>query len=71
MASIAESWSKLKTFITEVRSEMKKVTFPSRQEVIATTGVVLVASFIFAFYLWVADIVIIKLYQGILGIFAP
>ena len=57
------------TFLTEVRSEMKKVTFPSREEVIGTTVVVLVSSFIFALFLWFADLVIIKAYEGILRIF--
>jgi preprotein translocase subunit SecE len=59
VASITGTWTQIKTFLSETRSEMKKVTFPSRQEVVATTAVVLIASFIFAFYLWVADIVIL------------
>ena len=64
------SWySKSKTFLQEVRAEMAKVSFPSREEVIATTGVVVVTSFIFATYLWGADQVITALYQGIIGVF--
>jgi preprotein translocase subunit SecE len=51
--------------VSETRSELKKVTFPSRDEVVATTIVVLIASVIFAFYLWVSDIVILKVYEGI------
>ena len=65
MASITGAWNKTKTFLTETRSEIKKVTFPSRDEVVATTVVVLIASFIFAFYLWVSDIVILNIYEGI------
>lgn len=53
------------TFLSEVRSELKKVTFPSRDEVMGTTVVVVVASFVFAVYLFVADVVILKAYQGI------
>jgi len=52
-------------FLGEVRSEMKKVTFPSREEVIGTTGVVLITSVIFAIFLWIADVVIQRLYQGL------
>ncbi len=64
------SWySKSKTFLQEVRAEMAKVSFPSREEVIATTGVVVVTSFIFAIYLWGADQVIVALYQGVIGVF--
>jgi preprotein translocase subunit SecE len=51
--------------VSETRSELKKVTFPSQDEVVATTIVVLIASVIFAFYLWVSDIVILKVYEGI------
>ena len=58
--------NRLKSFFTqflpEVVAEMKKVTFPSRQEVIGTTGVVLVTSFIFAVYLGITDLVISRGY---------
>ena len=69
MASIVDSWKRLKTFFTETRSELKKVTFPSRDEVVATTLVVLIASFIFAFFLWVSDLVILKIYEGVFRVF--
>ena len=65
MISPAEAWRRTRAFLAETRSELKKVTFPSRDEVIATTIVVLIASVIFAFYLWVSDIVILKVYEGI------
>jgi preprotein translocase subunit SecE len=53
------------TFFSEVRGELKKVTFPSRDEVVGTTIVVVVASFVFAVFLFLADVVILKAYQGI------
>jgi preprotein translocase subunit SecE len=62
-------WTKTKTFLTEVRGEMKKVTFPSRREVVSTTTVVLIASFIFAVYLFLADQVIQLGYSSIVGWF--
>ena len=65
MFSITKGWKKATTFLSETRAEVKKVTFPSRPEVVSTTVVVIVASFIFAFYLWAADIVILKFYEGI------
>ncbi|MBZ0112337.1 MAG: preprotein translocase subunit SecE [Thermoanaerobaculia bacterium] len=52
-------------FLPEVIVEMKKVSFPSRDEVMGTTIVVIVTSFIFAFYLWAADMIILKVYQGV------
>ena len=60
---------KLGVFLGEVRAEMKKVTFPSREEVVGTTGVVLVTSVIFAIFLWIADIVILRLYNGLNALF--
>jgi len=50
-------------FLPEVVAEMKKTSFPSRQEVVGTTGVVLVTSFIFAVYLWGVDVVIVRVYE--------
>ncbi len=64
--AIADSWNKITTFFTETRSELKKVTFPPRKEVVATTIVVLIASVVFAFFLWVADMVIVNIYEWVL-----
>ena len=51
------SWiSKSKTFLSEVVSETKKASFPSREELISTTVVVLVTSAVFAVFLWFTDL---------------
>jgi len=68
VVSISGSFQKVKVFLSETRSELKKVTFPARDEVISTTVVVIITSIIFAFYLWVVDIVIIKVYEGIIRV---
>jgi len=53
------SWpERIKAFYSEVRTEMKKVTSPSRKEVQATTAVVIITVFLFAFYFWVVDLAI-------------
>ena len=44
-------WTRLKTFLHEVAVETKKVSWPSREEVVATTVVVIAASFVFGFVL--------------------
>jgi preprotein translocase subunit SecE len=62
-------FSKAKVFFKEVNAEWKKVSFPSRDEVVGTTIVVLIASVIIALYLWVADILILRLYSLVLGVF--
>ncbi|MFN2238511.1 MAG: preprotein translocase subunit SecE [Thermoanaerobaculia bacterium] len=50
-------WQRAREFFREVSSEMKKVTWPSRPEVIGTTGVVLAAVVFFGLYLWMCDVV--------------
>ena len=42
-------------FARDVRLEMKKVTWPSRSEVVSTTVVVMIAVVFFAAYLWGVD----------------
>jgi preprotein translocase subunit SecE len=46
-----------RAFIAEVRSELKKVTWPGRREVYSTTIVVIATSIFFGFYLWGLDLV--------------
>ena len=43
-------------FLTEVRSELSRVTWPARREVWATTVVVLIVSALFGVYLYAVDL---------------
>jgi len=61
--------TKAKEFLREVKAEWNKVSFPSRQEVVGTTVVVMVASFIMALYLAAADILILRIYEFVIRIF--
>jgi len=58
-----------KQFYTDVRSEMKKVSWPGRQEVVGTTVVVVVAVFFFGFYLGVVDLVLSRGLRWIINYF--
>ncbi len=49
-------WQRVRTFLHEVVVETKKVTWPSRDEVVATTVVVIAASFVFGIFLYVCDL---------------
>jgi preprotein translocase subunit SecE len=49
-------WDNSRTFLTEVRNEMKRVTWPSQKEVYATTVVVILTSTFFGLYLWGLDL---------------
>jgi preprotein translocase subunit SecE len=48
---------KTRTFFAEVRNETRRVTWPSRREVYATTVVVILTSAFFGVYLWGLDLV--------------
>ena len=53
-----EKWyRRIIPFLKEVKAEVKKVTWPSRNEVYSTTIVVILATLFFAFYLFFMDII--------------
>jgi preprotein translocase subunit SecE len=45
-------------FLSEVRNELKRVTWPSQKEVYATTVVVILVSLFFGVYLFALDVAI-------------
>ena len=47
-------------FFRDTSSEMKKVTWPTKNEVVGTTAVVIVATIVFAIFLWACDMVFYK-----------
>jgi preprotein translocase subunit SecE len=53
--SIKEKFEAAKQFLREVRTELKKVTWPSRKDTLSGTLVVLVAVFIIAIFLGIVD----------------
>jgi preprotein translocase subunit SecE len=59
-------WTRLKTFIHEVVIETKKVSWPSRDEVVATTVVVIAASFVFGIFLYVCDLIFFRLVDWVI-----
>jgi len=54
-------FEKIKNFFREVKVEIKKVVFPSREEVIGSTKVVVVLVLIIAVFLGMIDLVLSKL----------
>jgi preprotein translocase subunit SecE len=51
-------WQRTGEFLTEVRNEMKRVTWPSQREVYATTVVVILTSVFFGLYLFGVDMLV-------------
>ena len=62
-------WGRASEFIAEVRAEMKRVTWPSRREVYATTIVVILTSAFFGLYLFGVDIALGSMVQAIFSRF--
>ena len=54
-------WNRARVFLIEVRNELKRVTWPSRKEVYATTLVVILVSVFFAIYLATVDLVLARI----------
>ena len=56
--SVTGWWGRSRRFLSEVRNEMGRVTWPSRKEVYATTFVVILTSVFFGLYLSIVDFVL-------------
>lgn len=56
MEKIKSVLQKISQFFREVRVEMKKVTWPSRKETLASTSVVLITVILMAFFLGIVDL---------------
>ena len=57
----------LKNFFSEVKAELKKVTWPSKKEVYATTMVVILTTVFFGFYLYGLDVLMSQLFTRIVS----
>lgn len=53
----AQWWLSTREFFRDTTGEMKKVTWPTKNEVVGTTTVVIVATIVFALFLWGCDLV--------------
>jgi preprotein translocase subunit SecE len=59
-------FERARLFLSEVRNELKRVTWPSQKEVYATTVVVILTSAFFGLYLFVLDQILLNVFQWIL-----
>ncbi len=66
---IVDWFQSLPAFLRDVRLEVKKTSFPSRNEVVNTTLVVVVVVIIFGVFLWAVDQVIFSLLNRLFSLF--
>lgn len=57
---------KIRDFFREVSVELKKVSWPTRQQTISATGVVITVAFIVAFFLGIVDVVLARIVGAIM-----
>ena len=55
-------------FLTEVRAEVRKVTWPTRREAMGGTAVVVFVVLVMALFLGIVDAILSKLVQGLINI---
>jgi preprotein translocase subunit SecE len=58
---------KIIQFLNEAKAELKKVTWPSTRQTLASTSVVIIIVFIVAIYLGIIDYILAKVVKLILG----
>ena len=58
---------KAKDFLSEVKVEVKKVTWPSRKEAVGGTMVVMVVALIIAIFLGIIDTILSKIVEGLIS----
>ena len=58
-----------KQYSNDVRVEMKRVTWPGKQEVYGTTIMVVLTTFVFGIYFWLCDLVFQKTVYSLLSYF--
>ena len=57
----------VKQFLADARGELKKVTWPTRKELLSTTAVVIVLVLLIAFYLGIVDFGLVKVIKNVIG----
>jgi preprotein translocase subunit SecE len=69
MSKKVKWYKRIGPFFREVRAEVKKVTWPSRNEVYSTTIVVILATIFFGIYLYVMDLIFSSVISNIESLF--
>ncbi|NIM13120.1 MAG: preprotein translocase subunit SecE [Candidatus Aminicenantes bacterium] len=62
-------FQRIKNYLTEVKGELKKVTWPSKNDLQKTTIAVIILSIIFGIYLTLIDLSFQEVVKGIISIF--
>jgi preprotein translocase subunit SecE len=69
VGKLGETWKNFRSYLHDVRVEMRQVNWPSRLDVWSTTIVVTVTVAFFGVYFWMTDLVFSHLYVLVNGYF--
>ncbi len=58
---------KLTTFLAEVKEELKKVTWPSKDDTVGTTAVVIALVIVIAVFLGIVDVGLSRIFNLLIG----
>jgi len=64
--AIQTNTSRWKKFFREVRAELKKVTWPTKNELISYTGIVFISVVVVAVLIWIIDAALTKVLELII-----
>jgi preprotein translocase subunit SecE len=67
MVKLSIAAAKVKQFLSEAKAELKKVTWPTRKQAVASTAVVIIVVVIIAVFLSLVDLGLAKIIKLILG----
>ncbi|HPD57232.1 MAG TPA: preprotein translocase subunit SecE [Smithellaceae bacterium] len=67
MEKIKEVFRKMVQFFSDAKAELRRVTWPSRKQTLASTAVVIIIVFIVAIYLGIIDYILARLVRVVLG----
>ncbi len=62
-----DQFSQLRRFVREARTELSRVVWPSRQETIQTTAVVIAMVLFVGVFLWVVDWIVFSAVRAVMG----
>ena len=64
-SGLVSKWNEFTTYFEQSKMEMKKVTYPSQKQTVATCGSVLVLVIIISVFLGVVDVALAKIIEAI------
>ena len=67
--NLSEKWTRFREFLTDVRKETGKVSWPAKDEIVGTTTVVLVYTTIVGCFLFLIDAIVTPLVNKLFAAF--